>query len=124
MISTKNAFIRAFSSLFILTICCLSAYSQNTITGVLQDESSKKPVQYANVSLLRQSDSVLVGYTAADDKGAFQLQMIPNGEYRLIVYFIGYENHEQQLSVVKNIDLGTIPLKAGTTTIGEVVVKG
>ena len=124
MISTKNAFIRAFSSLLILTICCLSAYSQNTITGVLQDEASKKPVQYANVSLLRQSDSVLVGYTAADDKGAFQLQLIPNGEYRLIVYFIGYENYEQQLTVNKNIDLGTIPLKAGTTTIGEVVVKG
>ena len=124
MISTKNAFIRAFSSLFILTICCLSAYSQNTITGVLQDEASKKPVQYANVSLLRQSDSVLIAHTAANDKGEFSLQMVPNGDYRMVVYFIGYENHEQQLTVNKNIDLGTIPLKAGTTTIGEVVVKG
>ena len=124
MISTKNTFIRAFSSLFILTICCLSAYSQNTITGVLQDETSKKPVQYANVSLLRQSDSVLIAHTAANDKGEFLLQMVPDGDYRMVVYFIGYENHERQLTVNKNIDLGTIQLKAGTTTIGEVVVKG
>ena len=99
-------------------------FSQNTVTGLLQDEATKKPVQYANVSLLRQSDSVLVAHTAANDKGVFSLQAVPNGNYRLVVYFVGYENYEKQLSVNKDMDLGTIAIKAGTTTIGEVVVKG
>ena len=124
MVSTQNALARALCGLFFVAIYCLSAYSQNTITGVLQDDASKKSVQYANVSLLRQSDSVLIAHTAANDKGEFSLQMVPNGDYRMVVYFIGYENYEQQLTVNKNIDLGMIPLKAGTTTIGEVVVKG
>ena len=92
MVSTQNALARALCGLFFVAICCLSAYSQNTITGVLQDDASKKPVQYANVSLMRQSDSVLVGYASANEKGEFQLQQIPNGNYRMVVFFVGYEN--------------------------------
>ena len=81
-------------------------------------------MQYANVSLMRQSDSVLVGYTSANEKGEFQLQQIPNGSYRMVVFFVGYENHQQELVVSKDMDLGTIKIKPGTATIGEVVVKG
>ena len=115
---------RGLGILLALLVCCLTAFSQNTVTGNLQDEATKKPVQYANVSLLRQSDSVLVAHTAANDKGVFELTMVPNGNYRLVVYFVGYENFEKQLSVNKNMDLGTLAIKAGTTSLGEVVVKG
>ena len=122
--STRETSNRILSSLFLALIFCFSAFSQNTITGTLQDESSGKPVQYANVSLMRQSDSVLVGYTSANEKGEFQLQQIPNGSYRMVVFFVGYENYQQELVVNKNMDLGTIKIKPGTATIGEVVVKG
>ena len=115
---------RTLGLLILLTTVCMSAFSQNTVTGTLQDESSGKPVQYANVSLLRQSDSVMVSYAAADDKGSFRLQMVPNGKYRMIVYFVGYENYEQPVEVSKDLDVGVIKIKPGTTTIGEVVVKG
>ena len=115
---------KAFSMLILILMCSLSGYSQNTVTGTLQDENTGKPVQYANVSLLRQSDSVMVSYTAADDKGAFTLQAVPKGKYRLVVFFVGYENYQQELSVDKNMDLGAIKIKPGTATIGEVVVKG
>ena len=112
-----------FVSLLILA-CSFTAFSQNTVSGTLQDENTSKPVQYANVSLLRQSDSVMVSYASANDKGVFQLQMVPNGKYRLVVYFVGYENYEQLVEVNKNLDLGVIKIKPGTMTIGEVVVKG
>ena len=115
---------KAFSMLILMLMCSLSVYSQNNVSGTLQDANTGNPVQYANVSLLRQSDSVMVSYAAANDKGVFNLQMVPNGQYRLVVYFVGYENHEQLLDVSKNVDLGVIKIKPGTTTIGEVVVKG
>jgi len=115
---------RTLTLLLLMLMCCITAVSQNTIAGVLEDDNTGKPVQYANVSLLRQSDSVMVSYAAADDKGAFKLQAVPNGNYRLVVYFVGYENYEQLLEVSKSVDMGTLKLKAGTTTIGEVVVKG
>ena len=98
-------------------------FSQNTVSGTLQDANSGNPVQYANVSLLRQSDSVLVSHTYANDKGVFQLQMVPNGNYRMVVYFFGYENLEQSLTVNKDMDLGVLKLTAGSSTIGEVTVK-
>ena len=110
--------------LIMLLMCSLPAFSQNTVSGTLQDANSGNPVQYANVSLLRQSDSVMVSYAAANDKGVFQLQMVPDGKYRLVVYFVGYENYEQPVEVSKNMDMGVIKIKPGTTTIGEVVVKG
>ena len=124
MTSTREASVKFTTSLLLALLCCFSAFSQNTITGTLQDENSGKPVQYANVSLLRQSDSVLVGYASANEKGEFQLQQIPNGSYRMVVFFVGYENYQQELVVNKNMDLGTIKIKPGTATIGEVVVKG
>ena len=120
----RQSAIRTFGLLILLATICMSAFSQNTVTGTLQDANSGSPVQYANVSLLRQSDSVLVSYTAANDKGQFQLQMVPKGSYRLVVYFVGYENYEQPIEVSKDQNVGIIKIKPGTTTIGEVVVKG
>ena len=111
-----------FVSLLILA-CSFTAFSQNTVSGTLQDENTSKPVQYANVSLLRQSDSVMVSYASANDKGVFQLQMVPNGKYRLVVYFVGYENYEQLVEVNKDLDLGVIKIKPGTMTIGEVAAS-
>ena len=124
MTSFGKAAMRALTITLLFLFGCVSVFSQNTISGVLQDAKSEKPVQYANVSLLRQSDSVLVSHTYANDKGEFQLQMVPKGDYRLIVYFFGYENSEQNLSVNKDMDLGTIKLTPGSTSIGEVTVKG
>ena len=124
MIRFAKSALQAWSMLMLMLTCSFSVYSQNTVTGTLQDENSGNPVQYANVSLLRQSDSVMVSYAAANDKGAFNLQMVPDGKYRLVVYFVGYENYEQLLEVKKSMDLGVLKIKPGTTTIGEVVVKG
>ena len=115
---------KAFFVSLLIVACSFTAFSQNTVSGTLQDENTSKPVQYANVSLLRQSDSVMVSYASANDKGVFQLQMVPNGKYRLVVYFVGYENYEQLVEVNKDLDLGVIKIKPGTMTIGEVVVKG
>lgn len=109
--------------LFFVLSCSFTAFSQNTVSGILQDANSGNPVQYANVSLLRQSDSVLVSHTCANDKGVFQLQMVPNGNYRMVVYFFGYENLEQSLTVNKDMDLGVLKITPGASTIGEVTVK-
>lgn len=121
---TREATIRFTATLFLFLTFCISVFSQSSITGKLQDAKSGKPVQYANVSLMRQSDSVLIGYTSANEKGDFLLQQIPKGSYRLVVFFVGYENLQQELVVSKDIDLGVLKITPGTATIGEVVVKG
>ena len=124
MTSFGKAVVRASAITLLFLFGCVSVFSQNTISGTLQDANSGNPVQYANVSLLRQSDSVLVSHTYANDKGVFQLQMVPNGNYRMVVYFFGYENLEQSLTVDKDMDLGVLKITPGASTIGEVTVKG
>ena len=124
MTSFGKAAVRASAITLLFLFGCVSVFSQNTISGTLQDANSGNPVQYANVSLLRQSDSVLVSHTYANDKGVFQLQMVPNGNYRMVVYFFGYENLEQSLTVDNDMDLGVLKITPGASTIGEVTVKG
>lgn len=117
--------ITIIASFILLTISfCSQIYAQNKITGSVVDAKSNKPLQFVNVSLLRASDSVLIGHTAANNKGDFVMEYVPTGNYRLVAYFVGYENYEQKLDISKDINLGTLKLTPGTTTIGEVVVKG
>ena len=69
MISLRKVAARTSAITLLFLFSCLSVFSQNTVSGILQDANSGNPVQYANVSLLRQSDSVLVSHTYANDKG-------------------------------------------------------
>ncbi len=114
-------------SIFLTMILFFSVYTvlaQNTITGKIVDAKTDKPVSYVNIFLLRQSDSVLVANAPAGDNGDFKLVSVPNGSYRLVTSFIGYETLTQSVEVNKDINLGTLKITPGATTIGEVVVKG
>lgn len=111
-------------SFFILVLLCLCSglLAQNKVTGVIVDESSKQGIPYVNVGLFRQTDSVFVCGAASDDKGRFELQAVPNGDYRLQVSAIGYATYEQQVQVIGNMDLGKLNLSEGSAKLDEVVI--
>ena len=68
------------------------------ITGYIVDSISGKPIDYASVSLLA-GDKEING-TTSNNKGVFVLNNIPDGKYKIIIYFIGYRN-----SVIPGIDI-------------------
>ena len=110
-----------FLSLIIIAFSS-TAFAQNKITGTIVEEANGKGIPFVNVGLFRQADSVFVSGAASDDKGKFELQAVPNGDYRLQVSAIGFESFEQDLSVKGNQDLGQLKLKEGSTKLNEVTI--
>ena len=49
------------------------ANAQTDVSGVLKDTTSKSNLQYAVITLLKASDSVLVSFTRADAEGKYLL---------------------------------------------------
>ena len=110
-----------FSFIIALIAISSTAFAQNKVTGTIVEEANGKGIPFVNVGLFRQTDSVFVSGTAADDKGRFEL-LAPNGDYRLQVSAIGFETYEQMLTVKGNQDLGQLKLAEGSTKLDEVVI--
>lgn len=84
----------------------LSAFSQNSngkqvLQGVVTDQSTNKPLEFATV-LLRDSISgkVVQGGTT-DEKGSFALQA-PQGHYTLELAFVGYTTAKHSVTITES----------------------
>lgn len=79
--------------IFIGVMLCLQAShtlcSGSNITGKVV-ESSGEPLPFANVLLLRSTDSTLVKGEVTDNDGSYAINNIPAGEYVLMVTMVGY----------------------------------
>ncbi len=65
-----------------------------TISGIVQDESTRQPLIGANVVLL----NTQLG-TTTDEDGFFQLTDVPAGHYTLLVEYLGYQSYQTELQV-------------------------
>lgn len=108
-----------------------NVYSQNSISektvikGVVVDSSTHLPLEYANIILLSENNTVVKSSIASND-GAFELTLNENGNYILFVSFVGYRKYYSKLiSINKSqiIDLGYINLHGDGSVLSEVVVK-
>ena len=61
-----------------------------TISGKVFDETSRQALEFSTVALLSWRDSSIVSGGMTNAKGAFKLEAIPAGRYRIRVNFIGY----------------------------------
>ena len=99
-----------------------------SITGSVLDQSTKKPVEFSNVILFNQKDSIQVTGTVTDKNGKFILENLSAGKYYLFVQFMGYQRKVfKSITISKDIlthDLGNIYLKPSEITLQNVVVEG
>ena len=95
---------------------CTQKESTKVIGRVVNEQG--QPVEFANISLLR--DSVFINGSVSNENGDF---VIPCQAQRVTVKAtcIGYQTIEQRVSVG---EIGTIVMQPETYTIGGVVVKG
>lgn len=63
------------------------------VEGKIIDQQTSEPVEYANVLILKTSDSSMVSGTISDSRGRYTISEIPNGKYIMQIRFIGYENY-------------------------------
>ncbi len=96
----------------VLFLLGLTAFAQsNNVKGVLIDDSTGEPVSFATVSLTREGQSRPTKYALTDDKGAFTLESVRNGNYQIRAELMGYIPHEAAVKMEsKAIDLGQIKM--------------
>lgn len=101
-----------------------SASAQVKISGIIVDSDTKKTVEYANLSLLKQ-DSTFVAAASSDDQGLFAFNNIPIGNYILSASSLGYEKSFQRINAVeKEAKVGNVLLTPSSVALKDVVVTG
>lgn len=97
------------------------------IIGYILDSTDTKPVEFASVALINKATNRPVDGASADQVGKFVLNKVAQGDYKLVISFIGYESKTLFVSInSKNDDhdLGVIKLPSSTKMLAEVTVEG
>ncbi len=122
MMTLKNV-IRTTFFVTAMTILTLTASAigpegsapKGTIKGIIADSLAKIPIEYASIALYRLPDSALVTGTISNASGRFEINAIPDGNYYLLINFMGFE--KKRISPLtleagkRNLELPSISLK-------------
>lgn len=111
--------------LFSVVVLCntLSVFAQyHDIKGIIQDNSTLKPIPGVNVVVRNKMDYSIVTYTTTTDDGTFSLQVnrINFAEHILHITCLGYEQHILELSVGQSY---AIKLKEKAFELREISIK-
>jgi iron complex outermembrane receptor protein len=97
------------------------------VFGKVIDSKTKKPVDYASVTLLAaQKDSVISGVLAKGN-GDFNMDKLPFGRFRLRIQFIGYKNYTQPVVINPQSveqDLGDISIEPDAKQLKDITIEG
>ena len=96
----------------VLTLMGQSAFAQTSFTVKLKliDEKTFEPVSYATASLTVKGETTAAKYVLTDAEGVASLAKIKKGTYVLKAELMGYNTHQQEITVEKNLDLGEIKM--------------
>lgn len=96
--------------------------TQFSLSGIITNEKDI-PIANGNISLHKTTDSSQVAVTSSDEKGKFGIAVAP-GTYFLKISFLSYEEKilDSVILADRDVDLGSILLKAAIKMLTEVVV--
>ncbi len=105
-------------TLLIFFFFLTNSFSQSvrgTVTDALEN------IAFADVIIKASTNNIIKGATT-DDNGKFDIQL-KEGNYILIISFLGYENWTKEIALKNNLNLGVIVLKENNETLDEVVIQ-
>lgn len=107
----------------LLLLCTLSAAAQSYyIKGSVSDTVNANALEFASVTLMRASDSVLTTFTRTDQDGKFSLNVPKKDKYLLMITFPSFVDYVDKVDVTKEeTNLGEIPLVSRTHLMKEFV---
>ena len=99
-----------------------------TVSGKIVDAADNRVIEFATVVLSKGNDTIPITGAVTDNKGAFIIESVPFGVYKMKVSFLGYQPAFID-SIILNEDkprenTGNIKLVANTQKLNEVVVSG
>lgn len=116
-------------TVFILSITAQPESRQvGSISGKISDSETNLPVEYANVLVMKKTDSSLVNGSLTNSEGIFIINQVPFGRYLVKVSFLGYE--EKWLEPIhlnqeeRNAYFEQINIKPSAAVLSEFRVTG
>ncbi len=114
--------------LFLVSSIC-GTYAEmlepSTIKGTIIEKSTGNPLEFANVIIRNNKDSV-IAQSVTDKDGLFVLKGFQAGEYKLSYSFIGYDKTDSMKVLLKTnhqkLDLGKLFISETSKTLGQVEV--
>lgn len=100
---------------------------KGVIKGVLLDEETKEPLPYASIVLQKAGKDLMLDGVLSDDSGAFKIEKVKNGDYELVITYLGYE--DKIIKDVKptlkkpDVNLGKIAMTSSSKVIEGVEIK-
>ena len=108
----------------LLSFLSVEISAQIQLSGTIVDADTKKPLAFANETLLK-ADSTFINGALCDSAGFFTFKNLPQGDYLLSSTFTGYDKiYTQVVALDKDRDLGTIALQPSGVMLNEVTVTG
>lgn len=120
---------KLFSIVWLITLSSFSAQAQKTtaqytITGVIRDSATTKPVAYATVSLLDTAGR-FVASSYSLESGTFKVITGQPGAYTIDISFIGYKTRRRSFIVAEGRflnNIGNLAILPGTENLQEVTI--
>lgn len=99
------------------------ASSKIILTGNIIESNSKKPLEYATITLKNTSNPKLIFGGITDNKGNFSIEATA-GTYDILFEFISFKSYKiSQKKLISNTDVGKISLEEDFTQLNEVIVR-
>ena len=104
----------------------LTVQGQGSVSGIIIEKISNKPLEFANVIIKSNSDTSWFDGSVTGNKGEFVFEKLPFGEYRIIYSFIGFDKVETPAFVINSkqvkLNLGKLYISESTASLGGVTV--
>jgi hypothetical protein len=98
------------------------------ISGSVIDSLTKKPVEYATISLFKSGGTVPTNGVLTDEKGNFKLDNIKSGNYKITISFLGYKTKTIDPVTTTpgkpDANLGSVILPPSARALKEVAIVG
>ena len=110
-----------FTGLFLMSISIL--FAQSNVSGTITDVSTGSPLAGANVYLAGTSMG-----SATDADGAYSIKNVGNGNYTLVVAYLGYATEEMSIEVsgtevTQNAQLARSTLEIEALQVTGTIIK-
>lgn len=109
---------RTYSLIVVFALILSSAYSQNSLTGVVKDKVSGGVLAGATLYF-----SDLMKGSISNSDGNYQIANLPSGSFLLEVKFLGYRSWVGKVQVMGNTTLN-LDLQPAAAEIREVIITG
>ena len=105
-------FLLKLSVLAALLLFTVPGYAQAiySIKVKLSDAKTSEPVAYATASVSVKGESSALKYVLTDANGEAVIPKLKKGTYVFKAELMGYKPYQQEISIDKNVDLGTVKM--------------